>query len=303
MPDGESAAPSAAAPTPAPAVDIPAAPASPDFETEAAPRFEDEPEPEPPLPEPAADAGAMAPPPAGSDEETNIDFEPFPKLDMPHPAPDFEDDAPVAPALAMDAPAPERAAGQGEDKPKTDPGQRRRRGIVAPIAVAATLLVVVVGGAILLQPQITRLVPAAASLYARVGLHSNVPGVGLTIVEPKIISSQENLEIVGTIRNDTKKPIVIPVMQARLLDRDGAPLNVWLFQASKTNVAAGGTVEYRTEFRNLPAKAERLDITFTSKKHVPGNAPELARKPAVDAKKSSDAKTPSGQDKPSLQEK
>jgi len=55
----------------------------------------------------------------------------------------------------------------------------------------------------------------------------------------------------------------------------------------------GETVEYKTEFRNPPPKAERLDITFTSKK----NPPELARKPAPDMKKSSDAKASSRHDK------
>lgn len=312
MPDGDTAAPreAAAAPAPSPAeaatADIPAAPAPPDFAAEVAPVIENEPAPETPLSDPAAEVDAMEPPQIGPTEGTSIDFDSFPKLDIAPPGSDFSDNAPAPPELATEtaAPEPELTARQDGDQPTTGaPGRRRRRGILAPIAVAAAVAVVFVGGAILLQPQITRLVPAAASLYARVGLHSNIPGLGLTIAEPKIGGSRENLEIVGTIRNDTKKPIDIPVMQARLLDRDGAPLNVWLFQASKPNIAAGGTVEYRTEFRNPPAKAERLDITFTSKKHVPGGAPELARNPAPDAKKSSDAKAPSVHDKPSVDEK
>ena len=67
-------------------------------------------------------------------------------------------------------------------------------------------------------------------------------------------------------------------MQARLLDGDGQPLNVWQFRAEKPTIAPGETVEYKTEFRNPPNKAERLDITFTRQESAAQGGPELARR-------------------------
>ena len=64
---------------------------------------------------------------------------------------------------------------------------------------------------------------------------------------------------------------------------------IHIFQLMTKYVA----LEEETERQTDEEKAERLDITFTSKK----NAPELARKPAPDMKKSSDAKATSRHDK------
>lgn len=238
----------------------------------------------------AAD-GPLAPePPTDLTPRAESEESPFPKLSIPDTTDEDPADEFPAPEPPADMPAPEAAA------TATSAGRRwARRAAVSMLATAAAA-VILVGGAVFLQPQITGLVPAAASLYAKVGLQTDIPGLGLKIVEPQprklIEGDDEILEVVGVIRNETKGSLDIPVMQARLLDGAGEPLNVWRFRAAKAKIAPGESVEYKTEFRNPPKKAERLDITFTRQEPAPGERPELARKPAPDAPKTPETPKP-----------
>jgi len=248
----------------------------------------------------AAEAEARFPAPAEPEPVAEVEEEPepaadddlLPKFDIPGLSATAE--APeTPPAITIDVPTP-LAAPDEDDRGSKDAakehrdesaGRRTARRIVLSALAAAAAAIILVGGAIFLQPQITGLVPAAASLYARMGLHSDIPGLGLEIVEPKLGKvDDEILQIVGVIRNATKSPMQIPVMQARLLDGDGKPLNVWLFRATKEKIAPGETVEYKTEFRNPPAKAERLDITFSRDKPAEKEKPALAHKPTPEPK-------------------
>lgn len=195
--------------------------------------------------------------------------EPRPEQDVPATPPPF----PFGQTRAIEDEAPHGEADDASDPepPPDNAAEPAGRGLARRITLAAlaaaAAIIILVGGAIFLQPQITSIVPAAASLYAKMGLQTDTLGLGLKIIEPvprKLIEGDnEILEVVGEIRNETKQPLQIPVMQARLLDGDGAPLEVWHFRAEKPQIAPGESVQYKTEFRNPPNRAERLDITFT----------------------------------------
>lgn len=283
LPDGATApdAPAEDAPIPAP---IPPAP-EPEPEPTAAPPVQtqpddapgtmpDEPESEPDL---AAQLAGIA---AGFDE---FEADAPPRLDTPVVSASDREDTSPRPSSREENPG--RASGT------STAGGRVARRIVLSALTAAAASVILVGSAIFLQPQITSAVPATAALYAKIGLRIDIPGLGLKIVDPKSRKRKDGaFEVVGEIRNVTKDPLKIPTMQARLLDSDGEPLKVWLFQAAKAKIAPGEAVKYKTEFRNPPNKAERLDITFTRQDSAAHGGPELARGKRPQPKKPKPAK-------------
>jgi predicted Zn finger-like uncharacterized protein len=212
--------------------------------------------------------------------ETEFEDDPLPKLNIPDMLTAGDESESPPPEGDAEAPAPEPASKPAPGK-AAGTGRHLARKITLSALAAAAAVIILAGGAVFLQPQITGMVPAAASLYAKMGLEMDIPGLGLKIVEPKpskrVEGDTEILEVVGEIRNETEKPMPIPAMQARLLDGDGKPLEVWQFRATKSQIAPGESVGYKTEFRNPPNKAERLDITFTRQESATRGRPELAR--------------------------
>lgn len=265
LPDGTAAAPESAAPALVSTASEPPADAKPVAQTQT------DVMPDVPLPEPdeAAEQQSDSIPAFGESESESVSE---PRLDNPFAAMlDEVTDTPPPETGKEDAAEPRLASGT------VATGRRLARRIAFSTLATAAGVIVLAGGAIFLQPQITSLVPAAAALYAQMGLQIDIPGLGLKIVEPKVKPTDKALEIVGEILNETKEPLQIPAMQARLLDGDGQPLKVWQFQAAKSKIGPGETVKYKTEFRNPPSKAKRLDITFTRQKSAAHGGPELAR--------------------------
>lgn len=288
LPDGAAApdAPAEAAPIPSAPIP-PAATPEPEPEPEpvAAPPVQtqpddapdtmpDEPESEPDL------AAQLASITAGFDE---FEAGAPPRLDTPIVS--VSDREGNSPRPGSSGESPGRASGTPTS------GGRVARRIALSALTAAAASVILVGSAIFLQPQITSAVPATTALYAKIGLRIDIPGLGLKIVDPKSRKRKDGaFEVVGEIRNVTKDPLKIPTMQARLLDSDGEPLKVWLFRAAKAKIAPGEAVKYKTEFRNPPNKAERLDITFTRQDSAAHGGPELARGKRPQPKKPKPAK-------------
>jgi hypothetical protein len=161
---------------------------------------------------------------------------------------------------------------------------------ILSLFVLVLLVTGIAGAAFFLDQKIMTWMPATQRLYAMVGLHPNVLGQGLQIVEPKpkkeVDGNDEILIVEGEIRNTTEMPIDIPLMRGALLDNQGKELHIWTFTAAKSKIAPGENAQYRTEFRNPPVAAESLDITFTR-----ANAVMEAAKHDVKMEKTDEAET------------
>lgn len=163
-----------------------------------------------------------------------------------------------------------------EPDPKAPGGRRPRFGTRKPrnrtariISLFALILLIagVASVAVFMQRKVMMWLPATQRLYALAGVEPEVVGKGLQIVEPspkkEIDGSDEILIVEGEVRNTTNAAIDIPLMRGALLDKNGQELQIWTFTAAKPRIAPGETARYRTEFRNPPPAADRLDITFT----------------------------------------
>lgn len=175
------------------------------------------------------------------------------------------------------APAPEPEV---EAEPR--PARRRSttgRALAASFLALCFVLAALTVAALFMQSQIVAWLPAASRIYALVGLQPETLGRGLQILEPtplkRVDRDDEVLVIAGEIRNTIDRAIAVPLMRASLLDQEGRELRIWTFEADRTEIEPGQTASYKTEFRNPPAEAAKLDITFAR----PGDV-EVANKPA-----------------------
>ena len=226
--------------------------------------------------DPAVDATAVADDPAGLEE---IAAE-APTIEPPAAAGDEPDFPPPPTAPAVDI---------SDDEPQP---ARRRAGFVRAVSLAALILLIAgIGvGLFFMQSKIVMWFPASSKIYAMVGLKPDILGQGLQIIEPtpkkQIDGDDEILLVEGEISNTTNRQIAIPLMRGALLDKFGKELHVWTFSAAKQDVSPGESAAYSTQFRNPPAAAERLDITFT--RPGEGGSPVTpAQKPAANGKPAS----------------
>lgn len=180
----------------------------------------------------------------GADEDTN-----------------FGDGFPLPPGLGDD-----RSFGEDAPAGKT---KSRRGGLLKVAALVALILLLAAAGGIgfFMQSQIVMWFPGASKIYAMIGMKPDMLGMGLRIIEPKptkqIDGNDEILVVEGRIQNTADRALAVPLLRGALLDKEGKELHIWTFSAAKPSVAAGEQVDYRTRFRNPPAEAEKLDITFT----------------------------------------
>ena len=225
---------------------------------------------------PSVDATAVADDPTGPED---IAAE-APTIEPPAAAGDEPDFPPPPTAPAVDI---------SDDEPQP---ARRRAGFVRAVSLAALILLIAgIGvGLFFMQSKIVMWFPASSKIYAMVGLKPDILGQGLQIIEPtpkkQIDGDDEILLVEGEISNTTNRQIAIPLMRGALLDKFGKELHVWTFSAAKQDVSPGGSAAYSTQFRNPPAAAERLDITFT--RPGEGDSPVTpAQKPAANGKPAS----------------
>jgi predicted Zn finger-like uncharacterized protein len=231
---------------------------------------------------PAADADA-APAPTAESPQSDDEAPPATESaagaeDAPAVEPPDEPAAPAMPApdmrealgLATDAnDAEDEAAPSRSRRRAKTPARKPRRNTARVLSIFVLLLAVcgAAGTAVFMKNEIMIWLPATERLYAMVGIVPEVLGRGLQIAEPtpkkEIDGNDEILIVEGEIRNITEKPVEVPLMRGALLDAQGKELKIWTFTAAKARIAPGELARYRTEFRNPPADAESLDITFT----------------------------------------
>lgn len=168
-------------------------------------------------------------------------------------------------------PPPPGAAGDDSQEETTAAaeGGKRRTGLMRLISLLALILLIsaFVGVGYFMQSKVVMWFPATSKIYAMVGLKPDVLGQGLHIADPKptkeIDGNDEVLVVSGAIKNTSGDKQKVPLLRGALLDKDGKELHIWTFTAQQESVEPGGQVIYKTQFKNPPAAAEKLDITFT----------------------------------------
>ena len=186
-------------------------------------------------------------------------------------------------------PPPPGAAGDinPDDAAAAEDGGKQRSGLMRLISLLALILFIsaVIGVGFFMQSKVVMWFPASSKIYAMVGLKPDVLGQGLQIADPKptkeIDGNDEVLVVSGAIKNTSGNRQKVPLLRGALLDKDGKELHIWTFTAQKDSVEPGEQVIYKTQFKNPPTAAEKLDITFTR----PSDAQTAGREAGMPDKK------------------
>ncbi len=114
------------------------------------------------------------------------------------------------------------------------------------------------------RAQIARLAPAAAPLYAALGLNVNLTRMGLDHVASRLDyeDGRQILIVEGEIRNLASSPRVAPRMRLSVLDAGGREIYHWIAAPPKAWLAAGETADFRARLAALPKEGHKVRVRF-----------------------------------------
>lgn len=181
--------------------------------------------------------------------------------------------APEPPTISQE-PQPMAERGFGGSPRRMQRGRpepRRARGGLA--RAMWTLLIVVVGGtvgaAIVWRDAVMQTWPAAAPLYAHIGLGLEPPGTGLNLSNVRWKQDSRDgvrvFSVQGEVANISEVVRDVPPLLGILYDKDKRELQRWTFAAPEARLLPGEHVAFTTELKNPPAGSSRLDIRFETR--------------------------------------
>ena len=153
--------------------------------------------------------------------------------------------------------------------PAIRPAPRRWPARLAWVALIAVLIGI---GAVasVYREEVIAALPAAAPLYAAVGMESAPLGFGLNLIIDESDQSERDgqtvLRVSGRIENTSATPIRIPDLRAALFDAEERELQGWTFSAPVASLPPNRNAPFKTEFANPAKNAVRLEILFHENK-------------------------------------
>jgi predicted Zn finger-like uncharacterized protein len=152
--------------------------------------------------------------------------------------------------------------------PRAPPARKRGGGWIAAVAwiVVLGILGAAAGGAFALKDKVVEKWPAAARIYALIGLAPDPLGYGLELRNVKSnevkVGEDRILEIEGEIANVSGKVRDIPMLKGTLFDAKNGELQNWTFPAPEARLLPGERKVFKTQVRNPKPEATRLTIVF-----------------------------------------
>ncbi len=183
-----------------------------------------------------------------------------PADDLPRPAEPHQGMAAKATDRPPPRPTPLRKGANLPVIPRAKNQLAERLAWGALIAFIAAVPLSVIG----LQAQITAAWPAAALLYAALGMNDEIQTMRLADVSfaQSLQDGVPVLTVKGAILNEGAVDAAPPAVLVTLRDPKGASLRSWVHRLPQTSIAANGRVEFETSQRNPPPAASNLDVTF-----------------------------------------
>ena len=196
-----------------------------------------------------------------------------PAEDAPRPlevAPELAASVPGAGQLAADDPTLDafgrrRAARAGRYPPPSLPPAKQRWPARVGIALAALLVIGIVAG-VAMRDQVVSRWPAAARIFATVGLPVPPPGAGLKLENVNPHRDIENgvpvLIVEGTVVNTTSRPREVPKILVLLRDKDNNVVQSWTFAPPDPHLEPGGSLPFRTSIAQPSTSATGIAVDF-----------------------------------------
>lgn len=166
---------------------------------------------------------------------------------------------PAPPAAVAREDAPPEMIWAGSELPR----RRAGRGTLLSVGVAAFALVL--AGAVIFRDAVVRMVPAAAPIYAAVGLPVDQTGLDITIKAEEMRSVEAGattLVVTGVVANVTGEAKPVPLIRATLLAEDKTELHSWTFNAGVETLGPGESHAFRQELAQPPANTFQVFAHF-----------------------------------------
>lgn len=153
----------------------------------------------------------------------------------------------------------------------------RARSEIMGWAILAAVAATVITGVVVFRDSIAEAWPPSGKLYAMLGFDAEPQGrkenaarEPLTFVG--VNSAMENIEdsnvlvLRGKIVNPTSQTLVVPAINAFILDQGKETIFEWSFKISQTEVAAGGSIDFETQVQNPPAATYNVNLIFAARR-------------------------------------
>jgi len=200
------------------------------------------------------------------------------------PIQDVEPDIPST-ALTDTAEAPEVGA-HVHIRDMAD--QKRRNKRLMGISMVWLLLLAALAAAafyaVMNRQSIVEKYPKSASIYQFFGF--NVNAIGLAFEEPVIrrlpVDGVNTLVVNGHIVNITNETREIPMLELSIVNGSDEVLASWAIEPPQPSLAAGGRIEYSSEYPNPPVDSDSIEYRFlTDDEEIidPVSPPEMVEDP------------------------
>jgi predicted Zn finger-like uncharacterized protein len=169
----------------------------------------------------------------------------------------------------IDAPTNiERSAARRAGKPAR--ARRRltlsRHALPASICALALILVCLIAA----RPQVVRLLPQTASLYARIGLPVNLRGLAFENIKTarEVQDGVPMLVVEGEIVGTTGRHTEVPRLRFAVVDGAGKEIYAWSARPPRTLLPPGETLPFRSRLASPPAEASSVSVRFFNRRDV-----------------------------------
>ncbi len=132
---------------------------------------------------------------------------------------------------------------------------------------AAAVFFIVLGGLLVAHKPVTDLWPGMGAFYSLFGMERTVAAESLVFerVQAQKGRTGEGIEVIrvgGNILNLSRTEQALPVLQARLMDRDNDVLDAWQVTIDQTTIEPEGEALLFTVYPDAPETATQLNLRF-----------------------------------------
>ncbi len=134
----------------------------------------------------------------------------------------------------------------------------------SPIFAAIVAILIGIMALIGLREKIVRFAPAAANVYAALGLPVNLAGLDLRSVRARIVmeGARKVLAIEGEIVNLRRNANPVPQVALTVRGEDGRDQYAWTTRAPKPKLEPGETMPFRARLASPPEKGADVLVRF-----------------------------------------
>jgi predicted Zn finger-like uncharacterized protein len=146
----------------------------------------------------------------------------------------------------------------------TSGGPRRRFAATGPLLCLAA--VILAGSAYWGRTHVVRAFPAAAALYAGVGLPINLRGLEFRAVRSELLADGGDtfLVVEGEVANISGRDAPVPPIEIGLRGAEGQMLYTWTNTPPRPTLTASDTAPFRARLAAPPAEARQVLVRFAA---------------------------------------